>query len=152
MPECSSLLMQPIRSMRITQSHRYRATQTPVQISTPSCPNVEPAGIQGGYYGHEIKCLPAVSERLFQRFGEGEYIDFAKLPPVKGKPKSISAQLDGQEGQLNFFTCFAVWWRYVKRLGGHCLMSILPGVPLSLWQACGQPLCPPTRSESCSLL
>ena len=39
--------------------------------------------------------LPAIPERLFQRIGDGDYIDFAELPPAKGKPKTLPAQLDG---------------------------------------------------------
>ena len=55
-----------------------------------------PAGKLGSSLVSIGEGLPAISERLFQRIGEGEYIDFSDVPPAKGKPRAQPAQLDGQ--------------------------------------------------------
>lgn len=40
--------------------------------------------------------LPAVSKRLMEKIRANEYVDFAELPPAKGKSRPISQALDGQ--------------------------------------------------------
>ena len=40
--------------------------------------------------------LLAVSKKLVQRITANEYIDFAELPPAKGKNRSLPHSLEGQ--------------------------------------------------------
>ena len=70
-----------------------------------------------------------ISECLFQWIVEGEYIDLAELPPVKGKLKTMPAQLDGQPILIPLQEATA--WRHKKADRGlailgamlHCLHS-----------------------------
>ena len=55
-----------------------------------------PAGKLGSSLVSIGEGLPAISEHLFQRIGEGKYIYFSDVPPAKGKPRALPAQLDGQ--------------------------------------------------------
>ena len=40
--------------------------------------------------------LPALTKKLLDKIEAGNYIDLAKLPPVKGKGKTVSQAFDGQ--------------------------------------------------------
>ena len=54
----------------------------------PHPASTEPAGSPQISLGH---VLPSVSKRVGMRILAGEYVDFADLPPAKGKVKSLPA-------------------------------------------------------------
>ncbi len=40
--------------------------------------------------------LPALKRTVVQSILEGQFIDFAELPPAKGRTKAVAGELEGQ--------------------------------------------------------